>query len=137
MLAGGWNRIDAVAEATRLLAQLGMEDRASSLPALLSGGQQQRVALARALVHKPRLVACDEPTSALDAATGRTVMELLSEVAVRPDRAVIVVTHDSRVFEFADTIAHMDDGRIQTVETGAARAQQIAAQATQARELYA
>ena len=80
---------------------------------------------------------CDEPTSALDAATGRTVMELLSEVAVRPDRAVIVVTHDSRVFEFADTIAHMDDGRIQTVETGAARAQQIAAQATQARELYA
>ena len=137
LLAGGWNRIDAVAEATRLLAQLGMEDRASSLPALLSGGQQQRVALARALVHKPRLVVCDEPTSALDAATGRTVMELLSEVAVRPDRAVIVVTHDSRVFEFADTIAHMDDGRIETVETGAARAQQIAAQATQARELYA
>jgi len=137
LLAGGWNRIDAVAEATRLLAQLGMEDRASSLPALLSGGQQQRVALARALVHKPRLVVCDEPTSALDAATGHTVMELLSEVAVRPDRAVIVVTHDSRVFEFADTIAHMDDGRIETVETGAARAQQIAAQATQARELYA
>jgi putative ABC transport system ATP-binding protein len=107
-----------------------MEDRASSLPTQLSGGQQQRVALARALVHEPRLVVCDEPTSALDAKTGHTVMELLSEVAVRPDRAVIVVTHDSRVFEFADTIAHMDDGRIQDVESGAARARQIAAHAS-------
>jgi putative ABC transport system ATP-binding protein len=128
LLAAGTNRFDAVAEATRLLAQLGMQDRASALPAQLSGGQQQRVALARALVHKPRLLVCDEPTSALDAKTGHTVMELLSEVAVRPDRAVIVVTHDSRVFEFADTIAHMDDGRIQTIEPGAARARQIAAQ---------
>jgi putative ABC transport system ATP-binding protein len=128
LLAAGMNRIDAVAEATRVLTQLGMEDRASHLPAQLSGGQQQRVAIGRALVHKPRLIVCDEPTSALDAATGHSVMELLSEVAVRPDRAVIVVTHDSRVFEFADSIAHMDDGRIQTVENGAARAQQIAAQ---------
>jgi putative ABC transport system ATP-binding protein len=137
LLAAGMNRKEAVAEATRLLAQLGMEERASSLPAELSGGQQQRVALARALVHKPRLVVCDEPTSSLDAKTGHTVMELLSEVAVRPDRAVIVVTHDSRVFEFADTIAHMDDGRIQTVEPGAARAQQIAAQVAPTPEVYA
>jgi putative ABC transport system ATP-binding protein len=136
LLAADNNRFDAVAEATRLLAQLGMEDRVLSLPAQLSGGQQQRVALARALVHKPRLLVCDEPTSALDAKTGHTVMELLSEVAVRPDRAVIVVTHDSRVFEFADTIAHMDDGRIQTVEPGAARARQIAAQAAPLVELH-
>ncbi|MCI0723523.1 MAG: ABC transporter ATP-binding protein [Acidobacteria bacterium] len=137
LLAARMNRNEAVVEAMRLLAQLGMEDRASSLPAQLSGGQQQRVALARALVHKPRLIVCDEPTSALDAKTGHTVMELLSEVAVRPDRAVIVVTHDSRVFDFADTIAHMDDGRIQTVESGAARAQQIASQVAPAMELYA
>jgi putative ABC transport system ATP-binding protein len=137
LLAAGTNRGEAVAEATRLLAQLGMEERASSLPAQLSGGQQQRVALARALVHEPRLLVCDEPTSALDAKTGHTVMELLAEVAVRPDRAVIVVTHDSRVFEFADTIAHMDDGRIQTVEPGAARAQQIAAQVASPTRLYA
>jgi putative ABC transport system ATP-binding protein len=130
LLAAGVNRKDAVCKATALLAQMGMEDRASSLPTQLSGGQQQRVALARALVHEPRLVVCDEPTSALDAKTGHTVMELLSEVAVRPDRAVIVVTHDSRVFEFADTIAHMDDGRIQDVESGAARARQIAAHAS-------
>ncbi len=137
LLAAGTNRNEAVAEATRLLGQLGIEERASSLPAELSGGQQQRVALARALVHKPRLLVCDEPTSALDAKTGHTVMELLSQVAVRPDRAVIVVTHDSRVFEFADTIAHMDDGKIQTVEPGAARARQIAAQVAPATELYA
>ena len=137
LLAAGMNRSEAVAEATRLLAQLGMEERASSLPALLSGGQQQRVALARALIHRPRLVVCDEPTSALDAKTGHTVMQLLSEVAVRPDRAVIVVTHDSRVFEFADTIAHMDDGRIQTIEPGATHARQIAAEVAPAAELYA
>ena len=137
LLAAGMNRSEAVAEATRLLAQLGMEERASSLPALLSGGQQQRVALARALIHRPRLVVCDEPTSALDAKTGHTVMQLLSEVAVRPDRAVIVVTHDSRVFEFADAIAHMDDGRIQTIEPGAAHARQIAAELAPAAELYA
>ena len=137
LLAAGIKRKDAVDEATVLLEQLGMEDRASSLPSQLSGGQQQRVALARALVHKPRLVVCDEPTSALDAKTGHTVMELLSEVAVRPDRAVVVVTHDSRVFDFADTIAHMDDGRIQTVESGAALARQIAAQVAPAVELYA
>ncbi len=137
LLAAGMNRNDAAGEATRLLAQLGMEERASSLPAQLSGGQQQRVALARALVHKPRLIVCDEPTAALDAKTGHTVMELLAKVAVSPDRAVIVVTHDSRVFEFADTIAHMDDGRIETVEPGAGHARQFAAQVAQAAEAYA
>jgi len=137
LLAAGVNRNEAAGEATRLLAQLGMEERASSLPAQLSGGQQQRVALARALVHKPRLIVCDEPTAALDAKTGHTVMELLSKVAVSPDRAVIVVTHDSRVFEFADTIAHMDDGRIETVEPGAGHARQFAAQVAQAAEAYA
>jgi len=137
LLAAGMNRNEAAGEATRLLAQLGMEERASSLPAQLSGGQQQRVALARALVHKPRLIVCDEPTAALDAKTGHTVMELLSKVAVSPDRAVIVVTHDSRVFEFADTIAHMDDGRIETVEPGTGHARQFAAQVAQAAEVYA
>lgn len=126
LLAAGVNRVDAVKQATRLLAQLGMEDRAAAAPSQLSGGQQQRVALGRALIHQPRLVVCDEPTSALDARTGHAVMELLSEVAVRPGRAVIVVTHDSRVFEFADTIAHMDDGRIKHIEAGAARARHIA-----------
>jgi putative ABC transport system ATP-binding protein len=126
LLAAGVNRADAVNEATQLLGQLGIAERAHALPSQLSGGQQQRVALGRALIHQPRLIVCDEPTSALDAKTGHAVMELLSEVAVRPGRAVIVVTHDSRVFEFADTIAHMDDGRIQEVEAGSGRARHIA-----------
>ena len=126
LLAAGVNRIDAVDEATQLLGQLGIAERAHALPSQLSGGQQQRVAMGRALIHQLRLIVCDEPTSALDAKTGHAVMELLSEVAVRPGRAVIVVTHDSRVFEFADTIAHMDDGRIEEVEAGSGRARHIA-----------
>ena len=116
LLAAGMPRKRAVAQASGLLAELGLERRLHALPAQLSGGQQQRVALARALVHEPRLIVCDEPTSALDHETGRAVMDLLTKVAVREDRAVIVVTHDSRVFEFADRIAHMDDGRIVKTE---------------------
>ncbi len=122
LFVAGWKRRLAVEKASYLLADLGMADRINALPAQLSGGQQQRVAMARALVHDPRLVVCDEPTSALDAQSGHKVMELLAEVAVRPDRAVIVVTHDSRVLEFADTIAHMEDGRITHVEAGAGMA---------------
>src|SRR5262249_1736670 len=98
-------------------AQLGLDGRLNALPSQLSGGQQQRVALARALIHEPRLIVCDEPTSALDQKSGQAVMELLTRVAVREDRAVIVVTHDSRVLEFEDRIAHMEDGRIARVET--------------------
>ncbi len=103
-------------QASALLADLGLDQRLHALPSQLSGGQQQRVALARALVHEPRLIVCDEPTSALDHETGHAVMELLTKTAVRDDRAVIVVTHDSRVFDFADRIAHMDDGRIVKTE---------------------
>jgi len=116
LLAAGIPHKKAVNEASALLAELGLEQRLHALPSQLSGGQQQRVALARALVHEPRLIVCDEPTSALDHETGQAVMELLTKVAVRDDRAVIVVTHDSRVFDFADRIAHMDDGRIVRTE---------------------
>ena len=116
LLAAGVPRKKAVDQASALLAELGMEQRLRALPSQLSGGQQQRVALARALVHEPRLIVCDEPTSALDHETGQAVMDLLTKVAVRDDRAVIVVTHDSRVFDFADRIAYMDDGRIVKTE---------------------
>jgi len=116
LLAAGVSRKKAVDQASALLSELGLEQRLRALPSQLSGGQQQRVALARALVHDPRLIVCDEPTSALDHETGHAVMDLLTKVAVRDDRAVIVVTHDSRVFDFADRIAHMDDGRIVKTE---------------------
>jgi putative ABC transport system ATP-binding protein len=116
LLAAGLKRAEAVDRAKSLLVRLGLGDRLDSMPGKLSGGQQQRVALARALVHEPRLVVCDEPTAALDHATGVAVMELLAGSAVHPDRAVIVVTHDNRVFHFADSIAHMDDGRITHIE---------------------
>src|SRR5262252_4612032 len=118
LFVAGAERRQAVEQASELLDELGLGDRLHSLPSALSGGQQQRVAIARALVHNPRLVVCDEPTSALDAKTGHMVMEMFSEVAVRPDRAVIVVTHDSRIFEFADTITHMEDGRVVSVDEG-------------------
>lgn len=126
LFVAGWKRRVAVEKAAELLVQLGMGDRIHGLPSELSGGQQQRVAIARALIHEPRLVVCDEPTSALDAQSGHQVMELLAEVAVRPDRAVIVVTHDNRVLDFADSIAHMEDGRITRVEAGAGMARAIA-----------
>src|SRR4051812_29722220 len=112
LVIAGWSRDGAAGRPREVLAPLGMARKTESLPSQLSGGQQQRVAISRALVHEPRLLVCDEPTAALDHETGLTVMELLREAAVRPDRAVVVVTHDNRVFHFGDRIARMDDGRI-------------------------
>ncbi len=116
LLIAGVRRAAALAQAEDVLVQVGLADRMHALPADLSGGQQQRVAIARALSHHPRLLVCDEPTSALDHANGKLIMELLRDIAVESNRAVIVVTHDSRVFEFGDRIAHMDDGHIVRVE---------------------
>jgi putative ABC transport system ATP-binding protein len=116
LLAAGMARRAAVRAASELLVELGLERRLDARPTQLSVGEQQRVALARALAHEPRLLVCDEPTSALDAQTGRAVMEQLTGVAMKPDRAVIVVTHDSRVFPFADRISHMNDGQIVKTE---------------------
>jgi putative ABC transport system ATP-binding protein len=112
LIAGGMDRLEATARAQAMLEKLGIGDQGRKLPSQLSGGQQQRVAIARALVHEPRLVVCDEPTAALDAKSGRTVMDLLREVAVKPDRSVIIVTHDNRIFDLADRILVMEDGRI-------------------------
>jgi putative ABC transport system ATP-binding protein len=116
LLIAGHKRAEAVARASAILDAAGMADKVNSLPAQLSGGQQQRVAIARALVHEPKLLVCDEPTAALDAHSGQTVMELLKRVAVQPGRAVIVVTHDNRVFGFGDRIVYMNDGVIDRVE---------------------
>jgi putative ABC transport system ATP-binding protein len=116
LIIAGQSRPRAVARAREVLELLDLGARADALPSQLSGGQQQRVAIARALVHEPRLLVCDEPTAALDAAAGQTVMELLRRVAVQPDRAVLIVTHDNRVFGFGDRIIHMSDGQIERVE---------------------
>ena len=116
LVIAGWSKDPAVRKAKQVLDSLGMGKKTESLPSQLSGGQQQRAAIARALVHEPKLLVCDEPTAALDHETGLSVMELMREAAVRPDRAVVVVTHDNRVFGFGDRIAHMDDGRVVRVE---------------------
>jgi ABC-type lipoprotein export system ATPase subunit len=112
LVAAGMKRAEAVARAARTLEQLNIGQLADRLPRQLSGGQQQRVAIARALVHDPRLIVCDEPTAALDASSGRRVMDLLRAVAIQPDRAVIIVTHDNRIFDLADRILEIEDGRI-------------------------
>lgn len=107
-------------QASVLLDRLGMESNKLKYPNQLSGGQQQRVAIARALVHNPKIVISDEPTASLDAETGHEVMELLGQVASGSDRAVIVVTHDNRIFPFADFIATMSDGRIESFRKNSA-----------------
>jgi putative ABC transport system ATP-binding protein len=112
LIATGMRRKDAVERGRALLDRLNIGNQADKLPRQLSGGQQQRVAIARALVHEPRLVVCDEPTAALDARSGRRVMDLLREVALASERAVIIVTHDNRIFDLADRILAMEDGRI-------------------------
>jgi putative ABC transport system ATP-binding protein len=116
LMINGVRRRPAVTAADQILNRVGLDERmARSLPMDLSGGQQQRVAIARSLIHEPRLIVCDEPTSALDSETGRRVMELMRQLAVQTDRAVVVVTHDARIFDFADRIAYMNDGRITSV----------------------
>lgn len=121
----GYSKWSALKAAKELLGKMGMADRVNNLPGQLSGGQQQRVAIARALVHHPHLLVCDEPTSALDAKTGHTILELLRTIAIEGDRAVIIVTHDSRIFEFADSLARMDDGGIISLEKQSQAAESV------------
>lgn len=102
----------AVKKAAEILTKIDMQNHLDKLPSQLSGGQQQRVAIARALVHQPSLIVCDEPTAALDAFTGQKVMETLRQSAMQEGRAVIVVTHDNRIYDFADRIIEMEDGKV-------------------------
>lgn len=102
----------ARSEARRLLEQVGLAEKYDTFPSDISGGQKQRVAIARALAGSPDLILADEPTAALDSQTGRNVMLMMRELAHKHERAVVVVTHDSRVLEFGDRIVRMEDGRI-------------------------
>jgi putative ABC transport system ATP-binding protein len=112
LVAAGVRLDDAAQRARRTLERIGMAEHADKLPSQLSGGQMQRVAIARALVHEPAVIVCDEPTAALDEHTGQTVMAILREIADDARHAVLVVTHDNRIYHFADRIVRMNDGRI-------------------------
>ena len=103
----------AIRRGAEMLERVGLSGKADTHPAQLSGGQQQRVAVARALVHSPQLIVCDEPTSALDAHTGRQVMAVLREIVHQEGTTLLIVTHDSRIYGYADSIARMNDGVVE------------------------
>ncbi|MGO9542180.1 MAG: ABC transporter ATP-binding protein, partial [Terriglobales bacterium] len=98
--------------ASELLEQVGLKGKYESFPSDLSGGQKQRIAIARALAGDPEIILADEPTAALDSHTGKNVMEMMSALAHKRNRAVVIVTHDSRVLSFADRIVRIEDGAI-------------------------
>jgi putative ABC transport system ATP-binding protein len=108
----GWNAIDAKKEAARLLSLVELGDKVESLPADLSGGQRQRVSIARCIAGNPPIVLADEPTASLDAQTGQLVTEVLHNLAKKRGHTVITVTHDNRIYHFADRIVHIEDGLI-------------------------
>ncbi|MBS0185754.1 MAG: ABC transporter ATP-binding protein [Proteobacteria bacterium] len=112
LMIQGMGHYEATNLGKEMLKKVGLEDWVDAYSSTLSGGQQQRVAIARALIHNPRLIVCDEPTSALDSENGHLVMTLLKDLAMREKCALIVVTHDARIYSFADRIAKMEDGRI-------------------------
>ncbi len=108
----GISSAKAKTRAHELLEQVGLDGKYGAFPSDLSGGQKQRVAIARALAGDPGIILADEPTAALDSYTGRNVMEMMSDLAHRRGRAVVIVTHDSRVLNFADRIVRIEDGAI-------------------------
>lgn len=106
----------AIQRAREMLEIMEIGSKCKELPNKLSGGEQQRVAISRALVKDPNLIICDEPTASLDGHTGRKIVELLKKTTASSDKALIVVTHDNRIFEYGDTMVKMEDGRINSVE---------------------
>ena len=106
----GYTRRAAIKEAREVLTEVGLEDKLKRHPNDLSGGQRQRVAVARAVAGRPPLILADEPTAALDAETGQQVTELLKKLSTERGHTVVVVTHDNRIFHYADRIVHIEDG---------------------------
>lgn len=119
LLLNGWKFKEATEKGAEMMAKVGLKGREYENPSYLSGGEQQRIAIARGLIHEPKLLICDEPTSALDEATGHTVMDLLSQIAKNDHRTVIVVTHDNRIYHYADRVTTMNDGKIVSSKVGA------------------
>ena len=106
----------ALTEAARNLEIVGLKPRAQLPPVKLSGGEQQRVAIARAIVSRPDILILDEPTASLDGDTGRNIVKFVREQILTDKRCILIVTHDSRIYEFADRIMRMEDGRITSVD---------------------
>jgi putative ABC transport system ATP-binding protein len=109
---------DALANARTWLDVVGLKNRANLPPVKLSGGEQQRVAIARAIVSEPDLLILDEPTASLDGDTGRTIIEFVKHKVLNERRCIVVVTHDSRIFDYADRVLHMEDGRLRGIDAG-------------------
>jgi len=105
-----WN--EALKVSMEYLEIVGLKDRAQLQPVKLSGGEQQRVAIARAIAGHPDILIFDEPTASLDGDTGRKIVEFIKTKILNQDRCVIIVTHDSRIYEYADSIMKMEDGKI-------------------------
>ena len=112
----GEKRAVAIKKAKAILDEVELGSKYDAKPSNLSGGQQQRVAIARALVHDPEFIICDEPTSSLDHKAGQIVMKLLSKMTREKGKTMIVVTHDNRIYEYGDRMAHIEDGKIIKVE---------------------
>ena len=106
--------------AMEFLEVVGLKDRAELTPGMLSGGEQQRVALARAIVSSPDILILDEPTASLDGATGRRIISFIREKILNEHRCILIVSHDSRIFEYADRNLEMEDGRIVEIVRGGA-----------------
>lgn len=109
---------ESIAEAMKDLGVVGLTDRALLPPVKLSGGEQQRVAIARAIVTRPDILILDEPTASLDGDTGRNIVKFVRDHILSAHRCIIIVTHDDRIFSFADRILKMEDGRLTTIENG-------------------
>ncbi|MES1981888.1 MAG: ABC transporter ATP-binding protein [Pseudomonadota bacterium] len=107
--------------AMHYLEIVGLKERAQLQPVKLSGGEQQRVAIARAIASSPDILILDEPTASLDGDTGRKIIEFVKKNILNEKRCIIIVTHDSRIYEYADRILKMEDGRITSVEEGEAK----------------
>ncbi len=118
----------ALTEAAKDLEIVGLKGRAELPPVKLSGGEQQRVAIARAIVSRPDILILDEPTASLDGDTGRNVVQFVREHILSEQRCIIIVTHDSRIYEFADRIMRMEDGRLTGFEKGSAKEGNLDAQ---------
>jgi putative ABC transport system ATP-binding protein len=100
-------------KAKSILKQVGLEDRVDHKPKELSGGEKQRVAIARALINSPSIILADEPTGNLDTKTGDEIISLLRHLNEKTGVTVIIVSHDPKVWEKADLLLKLEDGRIE------------------------